>query len=146
MTLAKALANGVPMGAVGCTEKVSEGFTVGSHASTFGGNPLSAAAALATLDVLLAPGFIDHVQEMGAYLMARLREVAAGRPQIVDLRGKGLMVGVEFADPVKPVLDGLLERGIIAGSAGPNVLRFLPPLIVERPDIDRVVEALDAIL
>ncbi len=146
MTLAKALANGVPMGAVGCTEKVSEGFTVGSHASTFGGNPLSASAALATLDVLLAPGFIDHVQEMGAYLMARLRELAAGRPQIVDLRGKGLMVGVEFADPVKPVLDGLLERGIIAGPAGPNVLRFLPPLIVEQPDIDRVVEALDAIL
>lgn len=146
MTLAKALANGVPIGAVGCTEKASEGFTVGSHASTFGGNPLSSAAALATLDILLAPGFIDHVREMGDYLKERLQELAATHPRIVDVRGKGLMVGVEMQDAVKPVLDGLLERGIIAGPAGPNVLRFLPPLIVQRTEIDRVIEALDAVL
>ena len=146
MTLAKALANGVPMGAVGCSEEVSQGFAPGSHASTFGGNPLSAAAALATLDIMLAPGFLDRVQEMGAYMLGGLRELARRHDAIVDVRGKGLMVGVEMRDPVKPVVDALLDRGIIAGPAGPHVLRFLPPLIVGRPEIDRVLETLGNIL
>lgn len=146
MTLAKGLGNGVPIGAMGCTDVVASGFEPGSHACTFGGNPLSAAAAVATLRVLTAPGFLEKAAESGAYLFERLAEAAREFESVVEVRGKGLMVGIEFNQPVAPLVGNLIEAGIICGPAGPNVLRFLPPLIVEKEHIDRMVSLLKACL
>ncbi len=146
MTLAKGLGNGVPIGAMGCTDGVATGFDVGSHACTFGGNPLSAAAAVATLSALTAPGFLEAAQERSTYLFAKLAEVAASCDAVVEVRGKGLMVGIEFDQPVAPLVTTLIDSGVICGPAGPNVLRFLPPLIVEESHIDRVISLLKASL
>jgi len=146
MTLAKGLANGVPMGAMGCTEAAAAGFGVSSHACTFGGNPLSSAAAVATLEALLAPGFLDQAREVGDHFRARLDALAQKHTSIVEVRGRGLMIGVEMKEPVGGLIGRLLEGGVICGSAGPHVLRFLPPLIVTTEDVDRVVSLLDACL
>ncbi|MDX9974429.1 MAG: acetylornithine transaminase [FCB group bacterium] len=146
ITLAKGLGNGVPIGAMGCTEEVASGFSVGSHACTFGGNPLSCAAAVATMKELTAPGFIERAAELGAYFMAELRGLAERYASIVEVRGRGMMIGVELDKAVTPVVDSLLTSGIICGPAGPNVVRFVPPLIVTRAQVDRVVAALDKAL
>ena len=146
MTSAKALGNGVPIGAMGCTNRVAMGFSVGSHASTFGGNPLSSAAALATLTVLLEGGYIEHCADTGAYFMRKLIDLKSKHATIKDVRGLGLMIGVELTQPVVPALDKMIASGIICGPAGPNVIRFVPPLIVTRDQVDRVVGALDAAL
>ncbi|HEO71514.1 MAG TPA: aspartate aminotransferase family protein, partial [Candidatus Hydrogenedentes bacterium] len=146
MTLAKGLANGVPIGAMGCTAQCASGFEPGSHACTFGGNPLSAAAAVATLKVLVRPGFIEEAAKVGSYFFEKLRGLAQKYDRIVEVRGRGLMIGVEMKDPVKDLIDKMIEAGIICGPAGPNVLRFLPPLIVAKDDVDRVVSLLDAFL
>ncbi len=145
MCLAKALANGVPMGAMGCTERAAAGFTVGSHASTFGGNPLSSAAALATLEALTEDGFLDGVRKTAVLFHAALDAFAQRHPKsVVEVRGKGLMVGVEFQEPVMPLIQKLQEAGIICGPAGPKVLRFLPPLIIESEHIDRLLSVLES--
>jgi predicted acetylornithine/succinylornithine family transaminase len=146
MCVAKALGNGVPIGAMGCTEEVASGFSVGSHATTFGGNPLCTAAAKATLETMLAPGFLDHVAEVGGYFLEQLKTLASKHPQIVEVRGKGLMIGVQMKDPVAPVIQKLLAAGIVCGPAGPNVLRFVPPLIVTSEQVDRVVSSFNAAL
>jgi len=146
MTLAKGLANGVPMGAMGCTEEVASGFSPSSHACTFGGNPLSSAAALATIKALTKPGFMEQVKALGEHCFDRLRRVAEKHAGIVEVRGKGLLIGIEMRDPVKGVVDKLLDAGVVCGSAGPNVLRFIPPLIITRDDVDQVISLLDACL
>ncbi len=146
ITLAKALANGMPIGAMGCTEKVASGCSVGSHASTFGGNPVCAAAAKATLEIMLEPGFLDRVAKTGAYFMDKLNALKARHAGIVEVRGKGLMIGVEMKDPVAPVIAKMTEARIVCGPAGANVLRFVPPLIVTNDQVDRVVATLDRAL
>ncbi len=147
MTLAKGLGNGVPIGAMGCTEEVASGFGVGSHACTFGGNPLSTAAAVATISELTKEGFLDEVVQKGAYLFERLGALAAKYPgKIVEVRGRGLMAGIEMKDPVSDVVGKMIDGGVICGPAGPNVLRFIPPLIVTREQIDQAVDTLDTIL
>lgn len=143
MMLAKGLGNGIPIGAMGCTEEVASGFSVGSHASTFGGNPLSSAAAVATLRTLLEPGFIDGAAAAGARFAAALNDLKSKHSMIVEVRAKGLMIGVEMTKAVSPLVEAMLDAGIICGPAGPNVLRFLPPLIVTDGQVDRVVSALD---
>lgn len=144
--IAKALGNGVPIGAMGCTEEVATGFSVGSHATTFGGNPLCTAAAKATLETMVQPGFLDRVAEVGDYFLNQLRNLSPKHGQIVEVRGIGLMIGVELNDSVAPVVQKMLAAGIVCGPAGPNVLRFVPPLIVTSEQVDRVVAALDAAL
>ncbi|MCX8064458.1 MAG: aspartate aminotransferase family protein [Candidatus Hydrogenedentes bacterium] len=146
ITLAKGLANGVPIGAMGCTEEVAQGFSPGMHASTFGGNPLSTATALAVIRELTKPGFLDEVKTKGELLISNLVNLASKHPKIKEVRGKGLMVGVEFEEPVAPIINKLMDKGIICGSAGPNVLRFLPPLIIEKEEITYAVEVLDRTL
>ena len=146
MTLAKGLANGVPIGAMGCTEEVAKGFSPGSHACTFGGNPLSTAASLATLQALLEPGLIEQAAKTGKTFLRLLRDLAEKHGRIVEVRGKGLMIGVEFQEPVAPLVGKMLDSGVICGSAGPNVLRFLPPLIVTTEQVERVVAVLAACL
>lgn len=146
IVLAKALGNGVPIGALGCAESVAAAFAPGSHGCTFGGNPLSAAAAIAVLETLLDSDLMERAALVGAHFLKRLRGIAADHPAVRDVRGRGLMVGVEFAHPVAPLLARLLEAGIVCGPAGPNVVRFLPPLIVTTDHVERVAGVLAATL
>lgn len=146
MTLAKGLGNGIPIGALGCTNEVAEGFAPGAHACTFGGNPLCTAAAVATMEALTAPGFIEAAAEIGAYFFGLLAALAQDHGVIRQVRGRGLILGIEFKEPVAPVIEAMLEAGIICGPAGPNVLRFLPPLVVDRTAVDCVVATLESCL
>ncbi len=146
MGLAKGLGNGIPIGAMGCTEEVASGFSVGSHASTFGGNPLCSAAAVATLQTLLEPGFLDGAAAVGDRFAAALNDLKLKHGAIVEVRAKGLMIGVEMTKAVAPLIAAMLDADIICGPAGANVLRFLPPLIVSDAEVDRVVAALDGAL
>jgi acetylornithine/succinyldiaminopimelate/putrescine aminotransferase len=147
LTLAKPLAGGLPMGAILVRENLAPAMKVGDHGSTFGGNPVAAAAALAVLERLTSPGFLDGVAAKGRYLTRGLRRVARRhKGAVVDVRGLGLMLGVEFRGEAGPVVKGLRERGILAVKAGANVLRLLPPLVVKRSEIKALLDALDAVL
>lgn len=149
MTLAKGLGGGVPIGAMLATEKVSSAFQPGSHASTFGGNPLVCAAAIATIETIIEDGFVlDHCNRMGAYFVKKLGDLKEYyRQKIIEVRGKGLLLGIELTSDVTPVVTACMERGVLVGSAGAgNVLRFSPPLIVEEKDIDRVIDILEEVL
>jgi acetylornithine/succinyldiaminopimelate/putrescine aminotransferase len=120
---------------------------VGDHGSTFGGNPVAAAAALAVLDRLASEGFVEDVAAKGALLVKGLARIAKRRPgSIAEIRGLGLMVGVELTRPAAPVVKALRERGVLATKAGDNVLRLLPPLVVKRSEIRSFLEALEAVL
>ena len=140
---AKSLAGGVPMGAVLIGEKVGN-LTPGVHGSTFGGNPLSCAAALAALTAIEEEDLPKQALVKGAYLMDHLREIDS--PLIREVRGMGLMVGIELKQKVAPYLQALQERNIIALNAGMTVLRLLPPLVISYEQIDQVVAAIDDVL
>jgi len=147
LTLAKPLGGGLPMGAVLLREDLAPAIAVGDHGSTFGGNPVAAAASLAVLDRLDAPGFLDGVTRRGASLFRGLRKLARAYPsKIAEVRGLGLMIGVEMKGPAGPMVKGLRERGILATKAGDNVLRLLPPLVVKSADIRTFLEALGEVL
>jgi acetylornithine/succinyldiaminopimelate/putrescine aminotransferase len=147
LTLAKPLAGGLPMDAILLKESLAGALKVGDHGTTFGGNPVCAAAALAVLDHLEEPGFVEDIAACGLYLQRGLKKLARKhREAIADVRGLGLMVGVEFAGEVAPVLKGLREKGILATKAGDRVLRLLPPLIVKRGEIRQLLAALDEVL
>ncbi len=146
MTLAKALANGLPMGAMVATEEVAQAFDPGSHATTFGGGPLVSAVALETLRQIADPPFLEKVRNTGEYFLQRLRELQRKHPVVVDVRGRGLMVAMELRVPGKTVVERCLERGAIINCTQETVLRFLPPLIVTVDDIDWLVGQLDEVL
>jgi acetylornithine/succinyldiaminopimelate/putrescine aminotransferase len=147
LTLAKPLAGGLPMGAVLLREELAPAIHVGDHGSTFGGNPVAAAAALAVLDRLRAPGFLDDVGAKGLYLTRGLRRLAKRhKDKVADVRGMGLMLGVELRGPAAPVVKGLRERGILAVKSGESVLRLLPPLVVKRSEMKRLLDALGEVL
>lgn len=139
MAVAKSMAGGLPMGACLIGERVGE-LPKLSHGSTFGGNPLACAAALATLEVLRQENLTERAAVHGAYLLERLRELDS--PLIRDVRGLGLLVGVELKTRVTPVLQGLQARGVLALPAGATVLRLLPPLVITREELDYVVHAI----
>ncbi|GAB6063576.1 acetylornithine transaminase [Deferrisoma palaeochoriense] len=147
-TLAKGLGGGVPIGAVLATEAVARSFGPGTHASTFGGNPLVCAAALATVRTILQEGILEHTRRMGAYLVERLEDLAAGRPGVTAVRGRGLLIGIELAADrkAKDVVTAMMDRGFLVGSAGEQVVRLAPPLIVETEEIDALLAALDEVL
>jgi predicted acetylornithine/succinylornithine family transaminase len=139
VTVAKGIANGVPIGA--CLARGSAATTLvpGDHGSTFGGQPLACAAALAVLDAMEEDDLMDNAARVGQYFLAELRGLR--NPRIQNVRGIGLMVGVELSEPIaKAVLQGLLERGLVANAVGDTILRFLPPLIISESDCDRAVE------
>ncbi len=146
MTLAKALGNGFPIGAMLATNEAAASFVPGSHASTFGGAPLAAAVALRAVQLISAPSFLQGAQKTGAYFKERLNELKARHPIIREVRGRGLMIGMELAVPGQKFVQSCLERGIIINCTHENVLRFVPPLTVERPEIDRLIQALDSLL
>ena len=143
LCLAKSIAGGVPMGAVLLGERVAE-LSPGIHGSTFGGNPLAAAASLAALNALEGEQLHQRAAELGAYLIDELNKIES--PLIRSVRGMGLMVGIEIKQKVAPFIAALTERGILALPAGLTVIRLLPPLVITRQQIDRVIEALSEIL
>lgn len=140
MTLAKPLANGLPIGAVLVTEKVAAAIGPGDHGSTFAGGPLVCRAANVVFDRVSQPEFLAEVAAKGQYLKEQLWQLPLG--QIADVRGAGLLVGVELHQPAAPVIAAARARGLILISAGENVLRLAPPLIVERQHIDEAVQIL----
>ena len=146
MTLAKALGNGLPIGAMLSTEEIGAAFGPGSHATTFGGTPLVTAVAKAVLKSLLEDGWIDHCRETGDYFRERLQGLAGKHPVIQDVRGLGLILGVELDREGASVVDACREKGFLINCAQERVLRFVPPLVVKRGEIDLLVEALDEIL
>ena len=149
MTLAKGLGGGVPIGAMLATELVSSAFQPKTHASTFGGNPLVCAAAIATIETILEDGFIlDQCNRMAKYFMEKLNQLKEDfSEQIMEIRGKGLLIAMELPRDGLPIVNACLERGILIGSAGGgNVLRFTPPLTVERKDIDQLIDVLEEIM
>jgi acetylornithine/N-succinyldiaminopimelate aminotransferase len=145
MTLAKGLGGGVPIGACLATAPVANAFTPGSHASTFGGNPLACAAALAVLRVLLEGPVLDQARRMGEYLGKGLSECKDRHHIVRDVRGLGLLQGMEVEMDAKTVVGNCLKRGFLVNAAGEHVLRIIPPLIISQPDIDRLLEVLSQI-
>jgi len=146
MTLAKALGNGVPIGAILANEKTGGVLTKGTHAATFGGNPLACAAGLAAMETIVGEDVSAKAKETGEYFFGELRKLAESKSSIREVRGMGLMIGVELDREAGPLLGTLAERGIIALTAGTHVLRFVPPLIISREDIDTLLGALREIL
>lgn len=140
-TLAKALGGGLPIGAMLAREEASV-LRPGTHASTFGGNPVACAAALAVLRTMQNEGLVQKAADNGDYLIRRLWEVARRHPLIKEVRGKGLMVGIEFACDVGPLVAYFQNEGVLVGTAGPKVLRLLPPLIIGGEEVDQVVDIL----
>ncbi len=146
MTLAKALAGGAPIGAMLTTDEYAAAFTPGSHGSTFGGNPLVTAAAVAAMRTISEEGFLERVIEMGNYLRDRLREVGARYPFVTEVRGIGLMIGVGLSIPGADIIRKGHERGLLLNCTHDTVLRFVPPLVVTREEIDEMLVILDGIL
>jgi predicted acetylornithine/succinylornithine family transaminase len=147
LTLAKGLGGGVPIGAMIATEKIAAAFQPGTHASTFGGNPLVCAAAVATLEALLEDGFIlDQCRRMGKYIQKRLEYLKKEFPsRIADIRGAGLLVGMELTRDGAPVVEACLEKGLLINYTAGNVLRFMPPLIVTEKEIDHLTDVLEQV-
>ena len=144
-TLAKPIANGIPMGAMLCTNNAAQAISPGMHGTTFGGGPLACAVAIAVIDTIKKENLLQHIQDTGEYFREQLAKLAARHDCIVDVRGIGLMLGVDLnsAELAKRVTTQLMERGIIINRTSETVLRFLPPFILERKHIDTAIKALD---
>ena len=146
LCLAKSLAGGIPMGAICLGPRVTESGRIsgGVHGSTFGGNPLACAAALATLDIIEQEALPERAAMLGALALERLR--AMHSPLIREVRGRGLLLGIELNRRAQPYLEALLERGILALPAGPNVIRLLPPLVITEEQLERALDCLAEVL
>ena len=143
MGLAKALGGGFPVGACLAKREAAKGMTVGTHGSTFGGNPLAMSAANAVLDVMLEPGFLERVQRTGLFFKQRLAEIKDRYPAIIsEIRGEGLLVGVRAVVPAGELVDALRAEKMITVAAGDNVVRLLPPLIISEAEIAEGVDRL----
>lgn len=134
------------MGALLARREVAKSLGPGTHASTFGGNPLVSAAGIAALRTINDPGLLEHCRSMGTYFMTQLRKLQEKYAVICDVRGKGLLIGLELDRPGAPIVNKCLEQGVLLNCVHENVLRFLPPLIVTEEEIDRVVSLLNAVI
>lgn len=153
MALAKGIGGGVPLGAMVSTERVAEGFERGSHATTYGGNPLATRAGVAVFETIASEGLLERTTEVGAYFRAQAAALAHRFPQIVEVRGRGQMNGIVLdadAATAGNIVSAAFERGLLMNTAGGNVLRFVPPLICRAGDVDdamsRLEDALAAVL
>jgi acetylornithine/N-succinyldiaminopimelate aminotransferase len=146
ITLAKALGNGFPIGALLAKEKIAAAFVPGSHGSTFGGNPLACAAALATLETVMDEGVLDNCRKVGAYFLSRLGELKEKHTRIREVRGRGLILAIELSVPGAEFVLKCMEKGLLINCTNGNVLRFIPPLILTQPDVDKAVRILDEAL
>lgn len=146
MTLAKALGNGLPIGAMLAVEKVAQAFSPGSHASTFGGNPLVTAAALEVVRTMTKENIIDHCKKMGIYFKDRLLWLKNRHETVEDVRGIGLLLGMKVRGEGASVVQSCMEKGFLINCVQENILRFIPPLIIRKKDIDSLISCLDEIL
>jgi len=146
MTLAKALAGGAPIGAMLAKEDVAASFGPGTHGSTFGGNPLVTAAGVATLQAILNEGILKHTEEMGKYLLGKLKLLQEKFSFISEVRGIGLMIGMDLSINAGEIVTKSLKQGLLLNVAQDSVLRFLPPLIVTSAEIDEMLNILEGIL
>jgi len=145
MTLAKSLAGGVPIGALLIRDRVAEGFKPGDHASTFGGNPLATAAGVAAVTTILEEGMIENCRSVGEYFLSRLKGMGKRFAFVEDVRGKGLIIGMELKMDGTPIVKEMMERGILINCTMGNILRFLPPLIVTKEEVDQLIGALEEV-
>lgn len=146
LTLAKALAGGIPIGATCAKENIAGAFEPGDHGSTFGGNPLACSVGLAVMNTLLNNGLVRNAEAMGKYFMTRLKEVSKKYSMVTDVRGLGLMIGVQLSSDKAAYIKGkLFEKGFLVGSVGSSVIRLLPPLILSTEDIDSFITAFDEV-
>jgi len=144
MALAKGLGGGFPIGACLATAAAAKGMTAGTHGSTFGGNPLAMAAAHAVLDVVLAPGFLDHVRQMALLLKQRLAELKDRHPAVIaEIRGDGMLIGLKPLVPAADLVDALRAQRLLSVAAGENVVRLLPPLMIGESEIAEALDRLD---
>lgn len=147
VSLAKAIANGVPMGAIVAKTEVADCFQPGDHASTFGGTPIATAAGFAACSILLDDDFLAGVRETGEYFRAQLRELGEKHPGMIkEVRGMGLMIGCELAGSSKAAAAELLKQGVLINSIGEHVLRLVPPLVISKAEIDEFIPQLEAAL
>jgi acetylornithine/N-succinyldiaminopimelate aminotransferase len=146
MTLAKALGNGLPIGAMLAREKIAQAFQPGSHASTFGGTPLVTAAALEVVQTLFRENIIDHCRQTGNYFKSRLLWLKDRHDAVEDVRGMGLLLGMKINREGALIVNACLEKGFLINCVQENILRFIPPLIIQKDDIDALVACLDEIL
>ncbi len=144
VTLAKGLAGGVPIGAVAMTARVAAAMPKGGHGTTFGGNPLAAAAGLAVLREIDEAALLTHVERVGERLRRGLEGL--GSPKVRAVRGRGLMLGLELKEKVAPYVDALRDAGVLVINAGATVIRFVPPLIISEAEVDAVLERVAAVL
>jgi predicted acetylornithine/succinylornithine family transaminase len=144
ITLAKGIANGLPLGALCVTDEAAKGLQFGDHATTFGGNPIATAAALATINTLLEENYANKVLELGEYLLAKLQMIKSRYPEnIKEIRGKGLMIGIEFYNDAQQILEQCHTQGLLVNVTAGNVLRLLPPYVITHKDIDVAVEIIE---
>ncbi|MBT7259964.1 MAG: aspartate aminotransferase family protein [Desulfobacula sp.] len=146
MTIAKALGNGFPIGAMLSTKDAATGFDYGSHATTFGGTPLATAAALEVVNIISKEKFLDRVRQMGQYFKNQLEKLKEKHTRVVDVRGKGLLLGLELDKNAGPLVVELFEKGFIVNGIQDKILRFAPPLIIEEKEIDRLIKGLNSLL
>jgi len=140
ISLAKGLGNGFPIGAILGKKKLASAFSLGSHGSTFGGNYLAVTSAFETIKIINDHLFLESVKNKGEYLVERLLEIQSEFQTILDVRGKGLMIGIEMNTQVDQLVDLFLDNGLIVGTAGSNVIRLLPPLTISFEEIDEAIE------
>lgn len=147
VTLAKGLAGGVPIGAFMATDKVANAFHAGDHGSTFGGNPLACAAACVVLDALIDGNLMENAKEIGAYLQSKFKEYKAKYPNLIkEVRGRGLILGMELTRPGREIANECLDYGAIINCTAGNVLRFVPPLNITKAHVDELISVLDKVL
>jgi len=146
MCLSKAIASGLPLGATLASEEVMSKLHMGDHSSTFGGGPVPAAAAVATIDVLLEENLPARAAENGAYFMGKLKELEEKYKVLREVRGLGLMIGMQFRYDILNILMGAMEQKVLLLDAGTNILRMLPPLVIERSELDTVYKVLDEVI
>ena len=140
------MGGGFPVGAFLAKEKLSKHLTVGTHGTTYGGSPLATKIAHAVMSEILKPGFLDHVNEMSGYLIVQLESLKTKTNKITDIRGKGLMIGVDTVFDIKKLLSALRDAGLLATQAGTATLRLTPPLIVTKAEIDEAIGILTDVL
>jgi len=147
MTVAKGLAGGVPIGAFMATDKVAAAFQPGDHGSTFGGNPLACAAANAVLDIIAAEGLEANACRIGEYMLQKLAELKTKYPTLIsEVRGRGLMLGLKLTRPGKDIVSSVMEHGALINCTAGDVLRFVPPLVINSRHVDELMAILDEVL
>lgn len=147
LTMAKALGNGVPVGAFVLNEKVAkQSLVAGDHGTTYGGNPLAGTAINTVFDLYDELNIVDNAKEMGDYLWEKLETIKANHSEIIDHRGLGLMQGLQFNKPVGEYIKKALDKGLVLINAGTEIIRFLPPLIITKADIDKMADILESVL